>query len=95
MFYGEMRVGEADPSYLSMDGGREYPPTAARDHGELALQLDGEQTSGVTQAVFVDILRSDEPLAVRVRAWDGTRVLAESDWLNLAAFRQELITLLR
>jgi hypothetical protein len=95
LFHGELRIGEVDPDHLYMAGAWSKSDASGRFEGELSMDLDGEQNGGVTQAVFVDILRSDAPLAVRVRAWDGSSVLAESDWLDFAAFRQELTSLLQ
>ena len=94
--YGELRVGRRDPSFMHLAGAASDPAaTAQPGRGELRLNLDGEQNSGVTQPVFLDILRSDHPLALHVCVWDGNQVLAESEWIDFAPLRQRLTSLLK
>ena len=80
LVYGELRVTPAGPHFI-LDGGRVDASVEGRVKCSATLGLDG--SGGRTTAdEFRHMIERREPLQVQMRIWDGSRVLAESAWMD-------------
>ncbi|MCC7395771.1 MAG: hypothetical protein IT455_01770 [Planctomycetes bacterium] len=77
--YGELRVAPNGP-YFFLSGNDPSDARSGRIKCEVELALDGAQ--GVTADDLRAMLDLGEVLAVQLRIFDGSRVVAESSWMD-------------
>ena len=89
--YGELRVAPAGP-YFPLTGGDPSPSRPGRIRFELVLSLSGGDRP--TPESLRDMLARKLEIEVRMRVFDGSRVVAESGWMDasglLASIAQQL-----
>jgi hypothetical protein len=93
-FHGVLRLGEADYVQVPIDA-HTINGRGDRVHGTLAIEFEDRPGADLSKATLVDVLRSQTPLAVQLRAWDGNSIVGESAWIDLAPMRHKLLSLMQ